>query len=45
MEKLKEKLGSSRLPMEEREMNTFMFLGEPNGSEREERCWRGRRNV
>jgi len=35
-----EKLGSSRSPVEEREMGTFLFLDELNDSEGE-RCWRG----
>jgi len=40
-----EKRESLRSPMEEREMSTFLFLGELNGSEREERHWRGRGKV
>ena len=37
-----EKLGSSRSPMEEREMSTFLFLDELIGLQKEERRWRGR---
>jgi len=45
MEKSMKNLGSSRSPMEEREMSTFLFMGELNGSEREGRRWRGRGKV
>ena len=40
-----DKLRSSRSPMEEREMSTFLFLGELNGSDARERHWGGRGKV